>query len=169
MHSLTFKYVPSCLILDAEFCSNKFWGDLSSDVIVKMLTRHLIYSFLNYSISEMKLTQKETFNTIWVVTFLNTFLKLFNTFSYEDMKKKLQLCRQHFPWRHSIHQPLKYSAAKGTCNLDLQPPSDIAQGPNDMPVQPNRYTCKFPPTLVRNRKLSRSARRSFWSMILGKK
>ena len=39
-------------------------------------------------------------------------------------------------------------------NANLQSPLDIAQGPNDKPVQPNLYTCSFPLTLVGTKRRS---------------
>ncbi|KAI6659448.1 Zinc finger MYM-type protein 1-like [Oopsacas minuta] len=34
----------------------------------------------------------------------------------------------------------------------IEPPLDIAQGPNDKPVQPSRHTCRFPSTSVGTKK-----------------
>ncbi|KAI6659682.1 Zinc finger MYM-type protein 1-like [Oopsacas minuta] len=48
--------------------------------------------------------------------------------------------------------PTQLSISPEIPNVNLQPPLDIAQGPNDKPVQPNRHTCRFPLTLVGTKK-----------------
>ncbi|KAI6647828.1 Zinc finger MYM-type protein 1-like [Oopsacas minuta] len=48
--------------------------------------------------------------------------------------------------------PTQKSISPETPNVKLHPPLDIAQGPNDKPIQPSGHTCRFPSTLVGTKK-----------------